>query len=396
MTKLTRYRHLWACCLAFSNTALVANRAVATGNNFDTAQSIDLNRRYEGSLPIGQGRHCYRLNVPSGKKVTIQGSNNYGAVFVSAYTGHGNLLIGETQILSSFQPTALVQTEENDGGVMVCIDSDTAQRQKEHGYSLQVSITGEAAVATVPAALKRPVTTQPLPIPQSVPTVRVVKNPAVPKPLPVVAPTVRVAKAPEPVVILVPPARVAKNPVTANTPEIPPVIIPVPPARVAKAPEAATIYPQPKTRKSEVRESQVSPYVNSPLQLAANSRSFDQAKDGGNSGDAGNNFQTARAVTPEQMYGGYLNAKGKDDRDCYVYSDLPSGSKLKVSVANNDGILGISAYSDRGSILIGQTYIINQQGLLKTEAISGDVMVCMDTDGEKSDHQYTFNGRVEN
>jgi hypothetical protein len=334
MTKLTRYRHLWACFLALSTTALVANRATATGNNFDTAQSIDLNQRYEGSLPVGQGRHCYRLNVPSGKKVTIQGSNNYGAVFVSAYTGRGNLLIGETQILSSFQPTAQVQTEETDGSVMVCVDSDTAQSQKEHRYSLQVAVAGENAVAKAPA-----------------------------KPVPV---AVRVA------------TTQPKNPLVV----------------VARAPE--TLYPQPKTRKTEARESQVSPYVNSPLQLAANSRSFDQGKDGGNSGDAGNSFQTARVVTSEQMYGGYLNAKGKDDRDCYVYSDLPSGSKLRLAVANNDGILGISAYSDRGSILIGQTYIINQQGTLLTEATSGDVMVCMDTDGEKSDHQYTFNGRVEN
>jgi hypothetical protein len=95
------------------------------------------------------------------------------------------------------------------------------------------------------------------------------------------------------------------------------------------------------------------------------------------------------------MYGGYLNARGKDDRDCYVYAGVPNGGKLKVNVANNDGILGISAYSDHGSILIGQTYIINQQGILQTEATNGDVMVCMDTDGEKSDHQYTFNGRVE-
>jgi hypothetical protein len=164
---------------------------------------------------------------------------------------------------------------------------------------------------------------------------------------------------------------------------------------VAKAAEIV-LYPQLKARKSETRESPVSPYVNSSLQLAANSRSFDRAKDAGSSGDTGNNFQTARSVTSEQMYGGYLNAKGKDDRDCYVYSDVPNGSKLKVNVANNDGILGISAYSDHGSILIGQTYIINQQGILQTEATNGDVMVCMDTDGEKSDHQYTFNGRVEN
>jgi hypothetical protein len=139
MTKLTRYRHLWACFLALSTTTLVANRAEATGNNtgntgstFDTAKAIDLNQRYEGSLPVGQGRHCYRIDVPSGKKVAIQGSNNYGSVFVSAYTGNGNLLIGETQILSSFQKTGKVETEETDGAVMVCVDSDTAQRKQEH------------------------------------------------------------------------------------------------------------------------------------------------------------------------------------------------------------------------------------------------------------------------
>ena len=127
MTKFNRYRHLWACFLALSTTAVVADRAAATGNNtgntFDTAKAIDLNQKYEGSLPVGQGRHCYRVDVPSGKKVAIQGSNNYGSVFVSAYTGHGNLLIGETQILSSFQKTGKVETEETDGGVMVCVDS---------------------------------------------------------------------------------------------------------------------------------------------------------------------------------------------------------------------------------------------------------------------------------
>ncbi len=325
------------CFLACSTTALVANRAMATGNNFETAQAIDLNQRYEGSLPVGQGRHCYRVNVPSGKKVTIQGSNNYGTVFVSAYTGNGNLLIGETQILSSFQQTAQVQTEESDGSVMVCVDSDMAKRQQEHRYSLQIAVTGANAVAQKPA--------------RAVPVA--------------VKPSVRTKP---------------KSPVSTLV-------------AVSTAPE--TLYPQPKTRKSESPDSQASPYVNSPLQLAANSRSFDQSKDGGTSGDAGNSFKTARVVSVDQMYGGYLNAKGKDDRDCYVYPDLPRGSKLKVAIANNDGILGISAYSDRGTILIGQTYLINQQSMLQTEATSGDVMVCVDTDGEKSDHQYTFNARLE-
>jgi hypothetical protein len=351
MTKLTRYRHLWACFLALSTTALVAERAAATSNNtgntFDTAKAIDLNQRYEGSLPVGQGRHCYRVDVPSGKKVAIQGSNNYGSVFVSAYTGHGNLLIGETQILSSFQKTGQVETEETDGGVMVCVDSDMAQHQQEHRYSLQIAVVGENVVAQSPHSP---------------------------------------AKAPIKAPIKALPTALAATP--SNTRPKNPLVV------VAIAPETI-LYPQLKTRKSETRESPVSPYVNSSMQLAANSRSFDRAKDGGIAGDTGNNFQTARAVTPEQMYGGYLNAKGKDDRDCYVYSNVPSGSKLKVNVANNDGILGISAYSDHGSILIGQTYIINQQGILQTEATNGDVMVCMDTDGEKSDHQYTFNGRVE-
>jgi hypothetical protein len=277
--------------------------------------------------------------------VAIQGSNNYGSVFVSAYTGHGNLLIGETQILSSFQKTGQVETEETDGGVMVCVDSDMAQRQQEHRYSLQIAVVGTTVVAQVP-----PPPPPKAPVKASAPLAKII-TPANTRP---------------------------KNPLVV----------------VARAPEII-LYPQVKTRKSETRESQVSPYVNSSMQLAANSRSFDRAKDGGIGGDTGNNFRTARAVMPEQMYGGYLNARGKDDRDCYVYAGVPNGSKLKVNVANNDGILGISAYSDHGNILIGQTYIINQQGILQTEATSGDVMVCMDTDGEKSDHQYTFNGRVE-
>jgi hypothetical protein len=355
------------CFLALSTTALVADRAAATssttGNTFDTARAIDLNQRHEGTLPVGQGRHCYRANVPSGKKVAIQGSNNYGSVFVSAYTGQGNLLIGETQILSSFQKTGKVETEETDGAVMVCVDSDMVQRQQEHRYSLQIAVSGETVVVKAP-----------------------------PKALPVV--TTKIALSP----LKAAPIRVAK---LASVPVIKPKINSIntrPKNHLVVVARTSDIilYPQLKTRKSETRESQVSPYVNSSLQLAANSRSFDRAKDGGNGGDAGNSFQTARAVAPEQMYGGYLNAKGKDDRDCYVYTDVPNGGKLKVNIANNDGILGISAYSDHGKILIGQTYLVNQQGVLKTETTNGDVMVCMDTDGEKSDHQYTFNGHVEN
>jgi hypothetical protein len=324
MTKITRYRHAWACWLALFAGGTIASPATAAGNNFDNAPAIELNRLYEGSLPVGQGRHCYRLAVPQGQKVAIRGSNSYGTVFVSAYTGRGQLLIGETQILSSYQPTAMVKTEASDGSVMVCVDSDVAQspQNQSHRYSLQVALDNGGAA---PVVAQQPV-----------------QAPA-PKPL-VVAREVRV--------------------------------------------------PQPKARKIENRDLPTSPYVNSPLMLAANSRSFDRRRDGGANGDAGNSFRTAQPVASGQMYGGFLNAADRDDRDCYVYSDLPSGSKLQVAVANNDGILGISAYSEEGKILIGQTYIINQEGMLKTEATSGNVMVCMDTDGEKSDHQYSFSGQV--
>jgi hypothetical protein len=325
MTKITRYRHAWACWLALLSVGTIAPQASAAGNNFDNAPAIELNRLYEGSLPVGQGRHCYRLAIPEGQKVAIRGSNSYGTVFVSAYTGRGQLLIGETQILSSYQPTAMVKTEASDGSVMVCIDSDVAQSQQQqsHRYSLQVALD-DGAIA--PVVAQKPIPAKPLPQPL------------------VVAREVRV--------------------------------------------------PQPKTRKIENRDLPTSPYVNSPLMLAANSRSFDRRRDGGTNGDAGNSFRTAQPVSAGQMYGGFLNAASRDDRDCYVYSDLPSGSKLQVAVANNDGILGISAYSEEGKILIGQTYIINQEGMLKTESTSGNVMVCMDTDGEKSDHQYTFNGQI--
>jgi hypothetical protein len=56
--------------------------------------------------------------------------------------------------------------------------------------------------------------------------------------------------------------------------------------------------------------------------------------------------------------------------------------------------LGISAYSANGQILIGQMYMINQPTTLKTEITSGQVMVCVDNDGEKSNHQYTFEARL--
>jgi hypothetical protein len=320
MTKITRYRHAWACWLALLSVGTTATQASAAGNNFENAPAIELNRLYEGSLPVGQGRHCYRLSVPQGQKLAIRGSNNYGTVFVSAYTGRGQLLIGETQILSSFQPTATVRTEETDGSVMVCVDSDAAQAQsnQSHRYSLQVAMAN-----TVPTP-------------------------------------------------------------TAQRPRLQ--------TQTVAAREIR--YPQPKARKIESRDLPTSPYADSPLQLAANSRSFDRRRDGGKQGDAGNSFATAQPVVQSQMYGGFLNAASRDDRDCYMYSDLPSGSKLKVAIANNDGILGISAYSEEGKILIGQTYIVKQQGLLQTEATSGNVMVCMDTDGEKSDHQYTFSGQV--
>jgi hypothetical protein len=325
MTKITRYRHAWACWLALLTAGTITSPATAAGNNFENAQAIELNRLYEGSLPVGQGRHCYRLAVPHGQKVAIRGSNNYGTVFVSAYTGRGQLLIGETQILSSYQPTATVKTEESDGSVMVCVDSDVAQSQlnQSHRYSLQVALDHGG---TTPVLSQRPVPAQP-----------------VQKPL-------------------------------------------------AVAREVRGL--QPKARKIENRDLLTSPYATSSLMLAANSRSFDRRRDGGANGDAGNSFRTAQPVSSGQMYGGFLNAAGRDDRDCYVYSDLPSGSKLQVAVANNGGILGISAYSEEGKILIGQTYIINQEGMLKTEATRGNVMVCMDTDGEKSDHQYTFSGQV--
>jgi hypothetical protein len=324
MTKITRYRHAWACWLALFAAGTIAPPATAAGNNFENAPAIELNRLYEGSLPVGQGRHCYRLAVPEGQKVAIRGSNSYGTVFVSAYTGRGQLLIGETQILSSYQPTAMVKTEASDGSVMVCVDSDVAQSQQNqsHRYSLQVALDNGGSAPVV-----------------------------------------------------------AQQPVRA--PGSQPLVV----AREVRA-------PQPKARKIENRDLPRSPYANSPLMLAANSRSFDRRRDGGANGDAGNSFRTAQPVSSGQMYGGFLNAAHRDDRDCYVYSDLPSGSKLQVAVANNDGILGISAYSEEGKILIGQTYIINQEGMLKTEATSGNVMVCMDTDGEKSDHQYSFSGQV--
>jgi hypothetical protein len=131
----------------------------------------------------------------------------------------------------------------------------------------------------------------------------------------------------------------------------------------------------------------------SPLQQAAQSQSFAIGRDGGSDGDTGNNFATARPVSLNQMYSGYLNASRGDDRDCYTYKDLPPNSKLQVAAANHQGILGISAYSANGQILIGQMYMVNQPNTLITEIASGQVMVCLDNDGEKSNHQYTFEAR---
>jgi hypothetical protein len=411
---------VWACFLALSSPALLLKPAAATGNNFETAKAIGLNQRYEGSLPVSQGRHCYRVDVPNGKKVAIKSSNNYGSVFVSAYTGHGNLMIGETQILSSYQPDAFLQTEETDGSVMVCIDSDMAQRQRDHHYSLEVSILGNTAVAKKPTVkLPSAVAIQPAAKPATVVAAKpavtpvpVEKKPLWPTTFKFAASMREVSATPEQITLPVivakqtynQPPLVAKKPTKIATPKkvvqtvakqrISQVSATNPLVVVSQAPDFMS-YPQTKTRKSEERESSVSSFISSPLLLAANSRSFDRDRDAYLTGDSGGNFGTARYVVPNQMYGGFLNAKGSDARDCYIYSGLPKGSRLKVAFANNDGILGASAYSDKGSILIGQSYIVNQQGSLKTEATSGDVMVCLDTDGEKSDHQYTFSARVD-
>jgi hypothetical protein len=334
MTQITRYQRAWACWLALLTHGAIAPRAMAIGNNFETAQAIELNHRYEGSLPVSQGRHCYRVNVPSGAKVSVRGSNNYESVFVSAYTGQGQLLVGETQILSSFKTDGALETEETDGSVMVCVDSDTAQRRQDHRYSLEVAVVGGVPLATV-------------------------------------APRATAVRT------------VASRTVTAS-----------PSRTVAQLPVVAARYAQPKARKIDGGDYTLSPYATSALLVSANARAFERGRDGDDRGDAGNSFTTARAVVPNQMYSGYLNARHTDDRDCYVYSDLPNGSRLKLAVANNDGILGVSAYSEEGRILIGQTYMVNQQSVLQTEETSGNVMVCMDTDGEKSDHQYTFNAQV--
>jgi hypothetical protein len=325
MTKLTI---CLPACLAILCTVADPHLVGATesiNNSYDTAKTIELDRIQEGTLPVNQGRQCFQVNVPEGKRVSIRGSNNYGTVFFSAYTSRGQVLIGETQVLASFQPYGVVETEENDGSVMVCIDSDTAQRRTAHKYSLQVSLLGVKPTLIASSQIVRGLEKQPE------------------KPAP-------------------------KQP--------------------------RQIYPQPKSRQIETGKLSSSPYVDSPLQLAANSRSFAVGRDGDSKGDAGNNAKTARLVSTNQMYSGYLNASRNDDRDCYTYPDLPANSKLQVAVANNDGILGISAYSDEGKILIGQTYMINQQSTLETEATSGNVMVCLDTDGEKSDHQYTFEAQI--
>jgi hypothetical protein len=324
MTKLTIC--LPACLAILCNITdlqpVMATESIS--NSYNTAKVIELDRVQEGTLPVSQGRQCFQVNVPEGKRVSIRGSNDHGTVFFSAYTSRGQVLIGETQVLASFQPYGVVETEENDGSVMVCIDSDTAQRRTAHRYSLQVSLAGSKPTLIASAASLR----------------------GLGKPV----------------------EKAEKQP--------------------------AQIYPQPKFRQPESGKQQSSPFVDSPLQLAANSRSFVLNRDGGSPGDAGNNAKTAHEAVPNQMYSGYLNASLNDDRDCYNYPDLPVNSKLQVAVANNSGILGISAYSEAGKILIGQAYMINQQTQLETEATSGNVMVCLDTDGEKTDHQYTFEAQI--
>ncbi len=309
-----------SACLAMLCSVIDIQVAQATGkpsNSYETAQVIALDHRQEGTLPIGQGRQCFQVNVPDGQRVSIRGSNNYGTVFFSAYTSRGQVLIGETQVLASFQSSGIVETEENDGTVMACVDSDMADRHTAHRYSLQVSLLGAQ------------------------------------------------------------PNLVATSRPDKQTEQ-----------RLAKT------YPQPKSRQVKTSKLSAAPDVESPLQLAANSRFFATGRDGGMAGDAGNKAATARLVSVNQRYSGYLNASRGDDRDCYTYPDLPTGSQLRVAVANNEGILGISAYSAAGKILIGQTYMINQETMLETESTSGDVMVCLDTDGEKSDHQYTFEAQI--
>jgi hypothetical protein len=319
MTKLTICLPACLAVLCSITDFHPVQAAESIGNSYDTAKVIELNRIQEGTLPISQGRQCFQVNVPDGKRVSIRGSNNYGTVFFSAYTSQGQVLIGETQVLASFQPYGVVETEENDGSVMVCIDSDTTQRTAAHRYSLQVSLLSPTLVAS--AGSLRGIGKQ-----------------------------------------------IEKQPIQ--------------------------IYPQPKSRQAEPKKSQKFSPVELPLQLAANSKAFALNRDGGTLGDAGNNPTTARLVALNQRYSGYLNASRQDDRDCYTYADLPTGKKLRVAVANNEGILGISAYSEEGKILIGQTYMINQQTALETEAASGNIMVCLDTDGEKSDHQYTFEAQI--
>jgi hypothetical protein len=292
----------------------------ATGklsNSYETAQVIALDHLQEGTLPVGQGRQCFQVNVPEGQRVSIRGRNDYGTVFFSAYTSRGQVLIGETQVLASFQPSGLVETEENDGTVMACIDSDMADRHTAHRYSLQVSLLA-----------------------------------------------------------------VQPNWAVTNRPN----------QQIEQ--RSDSIDHQSKSRPVKTGKLPTAPAVESPLQLAANSRFFAVGRDGGVAGDAGNKAATARRVSVNHRYSGYLNASRGDDRDCYTYPDLPTGSQLRVTVANNDGILGISAYSADGKILIGQTYMINQQTTLETESTSGNVMVCLDTDGEKSDHQYTFEAQI--
>jgi hypothetical protein len=60
------------------------------------------------------------------------------------------------------------------------------------------------------------------------------------------------------------------------------------------------------------------------LQQAAQSQSFAIGQDGGSDGDTGNNFATARPVSLNQMYSGYLNASRGDDRDIRICPQIVS------------------------------------------------------------------------
>jgi hypothetical protein len=146
MTKLNIWRStgftllgsIFALLLVPATTPAIAQ----VGSSYATAKVIELDRQEEGTLPIGQGRKCFQAKTPAGQRLLIRGRNDHGTVFFSAYTNRGQILIGETQVLAAMQPEGVIETEENDGSVMVCIDSDTASRTVAHRYSLQVSLLG--------------------------------------------------------------------------------------------------------------------------------------------------------------------------------------------------------------------------------------------------------------